>query len=138
MFHSQPLLMQQSPKICRSEQAAHLLRDNLSHLDHEELWGIFLNSDQSVIATEMLTKGTLTATLIDARTILRQSLLKNAAKVIVAHNHPSGNPQPSYHDIDETRKIKAACSLMDIPLVDHIILTQEAFFSFAEEVVHEY
>lgn len=130
--------MQQSPKICRSEQAAHLLRDYLSKLDHEELWGIFLNVSCHVISLEMLTKGSLNTTIIDARTILRRALLNNAAKVIVAHNHPSENPMPSGCDIDQTNKIKKACTLMDIPLVDHIIITEDRYYSFAEEKVMNY
>ena len=110
----------------------------MAQLDHEELWGIFLNVNCHLISMEMLTKGSLNTTVVDARTILRRALLNNAAKVIVAHNHPSENPTPSGCDIDQTNKIKKACSLMDIPLVDHIIITEDRYYSFAEEKVMNY
>ena len=130
--------MQHRPQILQSNHVANLLRDNLADLDHEELWGIFLRPDHTLITAEMLTKGTLNATLIDARTVLRHSLLNNAAKVIVVHTHPSGNPMPSQYDIDETRKVRAACLMLDIPLVDHVILADDSFYSFAEETRYSY
>ena len=125
-------------QICNSSQAANLLKEPMAQLDHEELWGIFLNVNCHMISMEMLTKGSLSTTIVDARTILRRALLNNAAKVIVAHNHPSENPMPSGCDIDQTNKIKKACSLMDIPLVDHIIITEDQYYSFAEEKVMNY
>ncbi|MBO6222047.1 MAG: JAB domain-containing protein [Bacteroidales bacterium] len=125
-------------QISNSSQAANLLKEPMAQLDHEELWGIFLNVNCHLISMEMLTKGSLNTTVVDARTILRRALLNNAAKVIVAHNHPSENPTPSGCDIDQTNKIKKACSLMDIPLVDHIIITEDRYYSFAEEKVMNY
>ena len=106
--------MKNSARINQSSQAASLLKACLSQLDHEEFWALFLNQDNRVITIEMLTKGSLNATIIDPRTILRRSLLNNAAKILVAHNHPSGNPTPSQSDIEQTKRIRSVCGVMDI------------------------
>ncbi len=125
--------MRNTLQIRMSSQAARLLKPCIAQLDHEELWGLFLNQENRLISIEMLTKGSLDATIIDARTILRRSLLNNASKVIVAHNHPSGNPAPSQMDIEQTRKVRTACKVLDIPLLDHIILAEDNYFSFSDE-----
>lgn len=125
-------------QISNSSQAANLLKEPMAQLDHEELWGIFLNISCHLISMEMVTKESLNTTIIDARTILRRALQNNATKVIVAHNHSSENPMPSGCDIDQTNKIRKACSVMDIPLVDHIIITEDRYYSFADEKVMNY
>lgn len=130
--------MRNTMQITQSHQAANLLKACISTLDHEELWGLFLNQDNRLISIEMITKGSLNATIIDARTILRRSLLNNASKVLVAHNHPSGNPAPSKNDIEQTQKIRRACSALDISLVDHLVLSEDSYFSFDEERVLNY
>ena len=86
----------------------------------------------------MLSKGTLTETAIDCRTVLRQALLHNAAALILLHNHPSGNPKPSQQDIHFTDQLRKACLLIDIRLVDHIITSKNSFYSFIEEKVFTY
>lgn len=115
--------------------AERILHETLSGLDHEEVWCIFLARDNTVIAKEMVSMGTLTQTSIDNRTVIRRALLNNAAGIILLHNHPSGNPKPSPNDIRFTSGMKKACDLMDIKLLDHIIFTDECFFSFSEERV---
>ena len=130
--------MSKELKIQNSSQAAGYLRDYLSGLDHEEMWAMFLNSDNRMIEQEMLTKGTLASTMIDARTIIRHSLLHNASAVIILHNHPSGNPTPSTSDIRETSKVHDACKLMDISLLDHIVITRDSYFSFADDRISQY
>lgn len=130
--------MSKNLKIHNSSQAEGYLRDYLSGLDHEEMWAMFLNSDNRMIDQEMLTKGTLTSTMIDARTIIRHSLLHNASAVIILHNHPSGNPTPSASDIRETSKVRDACKLMDISLLDHIVISRDSYFSFADEKISQY
>ena len=119
--------------IHNSQDAVQLVYPVLSELDHEEAWVIFLTTCNKVIAKEMLSKGTLTHTSIDSRTILRQALLHNAAAIILCHNHPSGNECPSRADIGLTDKLRKACSLLDIPLLDHIIVGDGAYFSFSDE-----
>ena len=110
-----------------------MVHENLYGLDHEQVWIIFLTTANTPIAKEMISKGTLNYTAIDNRTILRRVLLNNAAGFILVHNHPSGNPQPSQQDIKMTEKLKKACELMDVKLIDHVIFTDDAFFSFSEE-----
>ena len=120
-------------KVLDCKAAANTVHDVLNGLDHEEVWGIFLTNDNSIISTEMLSMGTLTQTSIDNRTGIRRALLNNAAGIILLHNHPSGNPQPSQSDIRFTSGMKKACDLMDIRFLDHIIFTEGGFFSFSEE-----
>lgn len=119
--------------ISSSSQAANQLHAYLKNLDHEELWAIYLTQDNRLISQEMLTKGTLTSTIIDARSVIKHALLKNAVSVILLHNHPSGNARPSAQDICQTEKIRSACQLMDIKLLDHIVIASDSYFSFAEE-----
>lgn len=130
--------MKNSARINQSSQAASLLKACISKLDHEELWCLFLNQENRLIAIEMLTKGSLSATIIDPRTILRRSLLNNASKVLMAHNHLSGNPAPSQQDIEQTKRIRSACGIMDVSFVDHIILAEDTYFSFADERTRNY
>ena len=96
---------------------------------------MFLNADNRVLCKEMITKGTLTSTPIDARTILRRTLLNNAAGIILAHNHPSGNAIPSKSDIDQTKALRDACNLMSVNLLDHIIVAEDTYFSFASSEI---
>ena len=121
-----------------SHDAVRLVYPVLYGLDHEEAWVIFLTTCNGVIAAEMLSKGTLTSTAIDSRTILRQALLHNAASIILCHNHPSGNERPSTADIGLTENLHKACSLLDIRLIDHIIVGAEGYFSFSEEQIQKY
>ena len=125
----------ESKRINCSQDAAFLLYPNVFDLDHEEAWVIYLTTENCVIGAEMVSKGTLTKTAIDSRTILRQALLHNAASIILCHNHPSGSEKPSQADINMTENLKDACKLMDIPLLDHIIVGQNRYYSFADEEV---
>jgi DNA repair protein RadC len=121
---------------CRA--AAALLRDKFHALDHEEVWVLYLTARMHPIGSEMISKGTLTATSIDCRTVLRQALLHNAAALILMHNHPSGDPSPSPNDIRFTKQLRQACSLMDVQLLDHIITADEGFYSFSEETTQPF
>ena len=116
---------------CRAAEKA--LHDNLNGLDHEEVWCVFLTSDKTVISIEMVSMGTLTSTSIDNRTVIKRALMNNAHGIIILHNHPSGNPLPSAQDISFTARLKIACNIMDIQLLDHIICSERGFFSFSEE-----
>ena len=119
-------------RINNSSDAASIIIPELQTLDHEESWVLFLTADNRLLCKEMITKGTLTRTLLDARTILRRALLNNAAAIILTHNHPSGNPAPSNSDIKMTSDIKEACHLMSITLIDHLIISTDSYFSFAD------
>ena len=119
-------------RINNSSDAASIIIPELQTLDHEESWVLFLTADNRLLCKEMITKGTLTSTLLDARTILRRALLNNAAAIILTHNHPSGNPTPSNSDIKMTSDIKEACHLMSFTLIDHLIISTDSYFSFAD------
>ena len=119
-------------RINNSSDAASIIIPELQTLDHEESWVLFLTADNRLLCKEMITKGTLTSTPLDARTILRRALLNNAAAIILTHNHPSGNPSPSNSDIKMTSDIKEACHLMSITLIDHLIISTDSYFSFAD------
>ena len=119
-------------RINNSSDAASIIIPELQTLDHEESWVLFLTADNRLLCKEMITKGTLTSTPLDARTILRRALLNNAAAIILTHNHPSGNPTPSNSDIKMTSDIKEACHLMSITLIDHLIISTDSYFSFAD------
>ena len=120
-----------------SHSAQALLKDNMCGLDHEEVWILLLTARCTVIAKEMVAMGTLCHASIDCRTVLRRALLNNAMGIILLHNHPSGDPRPSPQDIRFTSKLRDACRLFDIKLLDHIIVAGEHFYSFAEEQTHK-
>ena len=121
---------------CRTAQE--VVHDHMKGLDHEEVWIIHLTNANTVISAEMIAMGTLSQTSIDCRTVLRAALLQNAAAIILAHNHPSGLPLPGQSDIKFTGELRAACNLMNIKLLDHIILADDSFFSFAQEQTLKY
>lgn len=120
-------------QITGCKAAQEVIRDSLSDLDHEEVWIIHLTMANTVISTEMISMGTLCESSVDCRTIMRAALLQNAGAIILAHNHPSGVPLPGQADIHFTKELKAACRLMDIRFLDHIIIAKDSFFSFAQE-----
>ena len=121
-----------------SAQAAGYLREDLRNLDHEESWILLLNSANLPLAKKMITVGTIKSTQIDHRRIIKEALLTNATAIILFHNHPSGTPVPSVADINETNKLRKACDIFDISLLDHIILTDESYYSFAEETQNQF
>lgn len=124
---------QEHKPVKKAEDVYRLMKDRLQHLQHEELHVVLLRSDNSVSGTAMLTKGSLNSTVIDTRQVAVEALKENAASVVLVHNHPSGSSLPSVSDIENTRKIKAALALFDVSLLDHIIISAEEYYSFAEE-----
>ena len=121
------------PRILQSADADRVLRPQISGLGHEEFWVLYLNNANAVLARFQLSKGGLTGTLVDVRLLLRKALEVGAVALVLAHNHPSGNLKPSQADLQITRKIKKAAATMDIRVLDHLILGESAYFSFADE-----
>lgn len=95
---------------------------------------LLLNNSNKIIGYSTISEGGLTSTIVDVRMIMQTALVSNATSIIITHNHPSGNPRPSVHDDNLTRKIKSACELMDIRLLDHIIVTPyDRFYSYCDD-----
>jgi DNA repair protein RadC len=116
-----------------SGDAAEIAGDKLRRLGHEELWVAFLNRANVVMSFEMLFKGALDSVIISHRDIIAKALSKRAANIILFHNHPSGCPTPGTSDIEHTRLLQKACKMMEIGMLDHIIVSQNCYFSFADE-----
>ncbi|MBO9593532.1 MAG: DNA repair protein RadC [Niabella sp.] len=123
----------QRPMMNTSKQIGEYLRSRLKDLMHEVFAVIFLNRNNAVIDFEVVSEGGITGTVADPRIILRKALEKNAVGLILAHNHPSGNLSPSKADEFLTTKIREAAKFLDIRVMDHIIVSDEGYYSFADE-----
>lgn len=123
----------EKPKISTSADAANIFKPILSDLPHEEFWVLMLNRNNLVIDKIIISRGGITGTVIDVRIIMKMALECLACSIILCHNHPSGNLIPSEADKEITRKIKDAGKLLDISVLDHIIVGNNSFFSFADE-----
>lgn len=122
------------PKIVTSSDAANIFKPLLSDISHEEFWVLYLNRNNIYIDKLMISKGGLVGTVIDVRVILKFALeKKTCCSIILCHNHPSGNLLPSEADKEITKKIKDAGRPMDIQVLDHLIIGNEKYLSFADE-----
>ena len=120
-------------KISSSVSVFELMQPIIGELQHEEFWIIYLNNSNKVIHKNQLSKGGITGTLVDVRLVLKQALEVGATGLILAHNHPSGTLKPSEADKQITNKLKLASESLDIKVLDHLIVTEKAYFSFADE-----
>ncbi|WP_104735674.1 RadC family protein [Hanstruepera ponticola] len=120
-------------KITSSISVFELMQPVLGELPHEEFWIIYLNNSNKVIQKQQLSKGGITGTLVDVRLVLKMALELGATGIILAHNHPSGTLKPSEADKQITQKLKYAGESLDIKVLDHLIITEKAYFSFADE-----
>jgi len=116
-----------------SKDAANYIRPKIGDLFYEEFWIIYLNRRNAILGAERHSMGGITGTVIDVRLILKRALNRNATSMVACHNHPSGNLEPSDADKKITRQLKEAAAIMEIPVMDHIIVTQSGYFSFADE-----
>ena len=124
---------QKITKITSSKSVFELLQPLMGELPHEEFWIVFLNNSNKVLHSSQQSKGSITGTLIDVRLIMKEALEMGAIAMILAHNHPSGTLKPSLADKQITQKIKKAAEGLDIKVLDHVIITQTDYFSFADE-----
>ena len=116
-----------------AEQAARLFAPHLKCLDHEECWVVLLDRSNKPLDTVHISDGTVGACTIDIARIAKHAVIAGASGVLLAHNHPSGNPQPSKADIEQTKQLRDALGLFNVKLLDHIIFGDREFFSFGEE-----
>lgn len=126
---------QEVPQIRSSKDVADIFQPLLSDLLHEEFWILFLNRSNKVITQMKLSQGGISGTVTDVRIVMKKAIECLASGIIVCHNHPSGNLNPSESDSKITQKIKDAGSLMDIQLLDHLIISDKDYFSFADNGV---
>lgn len=125
--------IEKRPIIKSSKDAFNVISDVLSDLPHEEFWVLYLNRNNEVIKKENISKGGISGTIADSKIIFKSAIEQLASAVILCHNHPSGNLRPSNSDIQITKKIKEAGTMIDTPVLDHIILGEKHYFSFADE-----
>jgi DNA repair protein RadC len=119
--------------ISSSRDVAALFRQRLGDLPHEEFWLLLLNRANQVITRCQLSKGGVTGTVVDPKMVFKTALEHLATGIILCHNHPSGNPQPSEADLNLTKKLKNAGGFLDITVLDHIIIAGSHYYSFADE-----
>jgi len=115
-----------------SNSAADHLRQFITDPARESFIVVFLNGNNCIIATEELFQGTLTTAAVYPREIIRRVLENQAAAILLSHNHPSGNTNPSKDDLNITRKIKEACATIDVAVHDHIIIAGNDSYSLAD------
>ncbi len=121
------------PKITSSKSVFELMQPVLGDLQHEEFWVVYLNNSNKVILKAQMSRGGLTGTLVDTRLIYKKAIEVGATGIILCHNHPSEKLTPSQSDRNITKKIEDGGKVMDIAVLDHLIITEKAYFSFADE-----
>ena|ERR1035437_3555312 len=119
--------------ITASSQAFEYLQPLMCDLQHEEFWIIYLNRSNAIIEHCNVSKGGTSGTIIDVRIILKKGIELLASSIVLAHNHPSGSAKPSDADKAITEKIASAGKLVDINVIDHIIVCEHSYFSFADQ-----
>lgn len=120
-------------KITSSKSVFELMQPILGDLNHEEFWVLFLNNSNKVLGKQQLSKGGITGTLVDVRILMKKALEFGATALILCHNHPSGTLKISEADKNITQKINQASMSLDIKLLDHVIITEQAYVSFADD-----
>ena len=120
-------------KVSSSQDIYEIFGPRIGDLNHEEFWLMCLNRNNAIIGTTRIGSGGISATVADIRIMLKYAIENYASSMILCHNHPSGNLNPSNADIKLTTAVKEAASWMDITLIDHIIVTDSSYYSFADE-----
>jgi DNA repair protein RadC len=120
-------------KITSSKAVFEIMQPIIGELLHEEFWVLYLNNSNKIICKAQLSKGGITGTVVDVRLIFKMALEHNATAIILSHNHPSGKLLASDADRDITKKLKFAGEQLDIKVLDHIIITENGYFSFQDE-----
>lgn len=122
-------------KILSSKDAYLMLKPEFEDLPHEEFWILLLNRANFVIGKHFISKGGQAGTVVDPKVIFKVAMEHNAAYIVLAHNHPSGNLKPSAEDISITKKLKESGLLLELPIFDHLIITDHTYLSFADEAL---
>ena len=120
-------------KITSSKDAFELLKSSIGDIPYEEFWIILLNKANRVVKNCCISEGGVSGTVVDPKKIFKIALDNHASSIILGHNHPSGNIQPSEADTKITKKIKDAGFMLDIAVLDHLIIGNDQYFSYADE-----
>ena len=120
-------------QLTSSQESYKILLPYLSDLQTEEFWAIFLNQNNRVLGKSKLSSGGINQSVVDVRILFKMALEHLATGLIIAHNHPSGNLKPSSEDVKITKQIAEAGKILNIQLLDHLIITQNSYLSFADE-----
>jgi DNA repair protein RadC len=124
---------EEAPKIRSSKDIYEIFHSALADIDHEEFWIILLNRSHRVKDKICISRGGISGTVVDQRLIFKPAIERLASSIVLCHNHPSGNLQPSDQDRSLTKKLVQSAALLDISILDHIIFTDRGYFSFADE-----
>ncbi len=125
--------VEKRPIIKSSKDAYNAIADVLSDLPHEEFWVLYLNRKNEVIKKENTSKGGVSGTIADSKIIFKSAIEQLASAIILCHNHPSGSLKPSAADISLTKKLKEIGTMLETPVLDHIIVGEKAYFSFTDQ-----
>jgi len=125
----------ENPYIKSSKDAYTFINHLFEDIFHEEFHIILLNRANQIKSSVLISKGGLSGTIADGKLIFKKALEQSASAIILCHNHPSGNLKPSLADVELTKKMKEFGALIDLPILDHLIFTDNAYFSFADEAM---
>jgi DNA repair protein RadC len=125
--------VQKKTKVTQSKDVYDYIKPHLMDLAYEEFWVLLLNRSNIILKAERVSSGGVAGTVADAKIIFNKALEALACSVILCHNHPSGNTNPSDADIKLTKRLKEAGNFLEIPVLDHLIYTDNGFYSFADE-----
>ncbi|MBF4470203.1 RadC family protein [Flavobacterium sp. HJJ] len=120
-------------KVTSSKMVFDVMHPIIGELSHEEFWVLFLNNSNKILFKKQLSKGGMTGTMVDIRIVFKTAFEQNATSIILVHNHPSGKLRASDADILITKKIKTAGQQLDISVLDHLIITENGYYSFVDE-----
>jgi len=119
--------------VTSSKIAFDLMQPIIGDLAHEEFWVLYLNNNAKLLYKTQLSKGGITGTVVDVRILFKIALEQNAISILLIHNHPSGKLTPSKQDIEITNQIKQAGKQLEISVLDHLIITENAYYSFNDD-----
>lgn len=126
-------LSKQKHKITCSRDAYERLQPYVENLNHEEFWVVYLNRANKILEIKHVSSGGITGTVFDMRLVFKDAILLESTNIILCHNHPSGNLSPSESDKNLTTKTREAGKLMSIEVLDHLIISDQGYYSFADE-----
>lgn len=120
-------------KIGGSIDVVKMMRPQLVDLNHEEFWVLLLNRANVLLRKELMSKGGTAGTIVDAKLIFKAAMHNGATAIVLVHNHPSGTARPSDQDRALTRRLRQGAGLLDLEIVDHVIITETEYYSFADD-----